>query len=323
MNAIDLNRSIDLSALVGTKLRKSGKFLIGPCPLCGGKDRFNIKFTEHGQRWFCRHCGDGKYHSAIDFIMRRDNIDFKTALERLGGDPFIAAAKPVEHIPDPTPAPPADWQHQAEQIIKVCRANLTLSSKGEKAFRWLNARGITDKVIDLWQLGYSAGQYIAGIWVERGITIPCMDCDTVVRYIKIRRPAGDPKYRKLKGSQSGVFGLHNVLSANTVILTEGEFDAMLLDHAIWENSEIGVATFGSSTDRLDPVTYGWAFQRAQRIIAAYDIDAAGLSGQTALSLISGKVTRAEIPQGKDITDYWKAGGDLAAWVQFQMEVHLG
>lgn len=316
MNATELNQTVDLSALVGTKLRRAGKFLIGPCPFCGGRDRFNIKFTNTGQRWFCRHCGEGKYHTPIDFIMRRDNVDFKTAVERLGGD--LVQVKPVQIIPDPTPPPDPNWQDQAEQIIKVCRANLTLSSVGEKAFHWLIARGITETVIDMWELGYSTGQKIAGIWVERGIVIPCMDCDTIVRYIKIRRPAGEPKYRKLKGSSSGLFGLHNVLCAHTVILTEGEFDCMLLDHLTWDMSGIGVATFGSATDRLDPVTWGWAFQRVKRIIAAYDIDAAGIKGQTALAQLSGRVTRAAIPQGKDITDFWKAGGDLRAWVEYQI-----
>lgn len=87
MNALQINQTADLVTLVGCgNLRKVGTYHIGPCPFCGGRDRFTIKHTQVADLWHCRQCGDGKYHTTIDFIMRRDGVDFKTAYQTLKGE---------------------------------------------------------------------------------------------------------------------------------------------------------------------------------------------------------------------------------------------
>lgn len=62
MNAQTINATFDLLALVehDTTLKAAGAYYIGPCPFCGGRDRFTVKATKDGPRWHCRHCGDGK-----------------------------------------------------------------------------------------------------------------------------------------------------------------------------------------------------------------------------------------------------------------------
>lgn len=60
----------------------------GPCPFCGGTDRFRVQ-PERG-RWFCRQCTGSPemsgWHDVIDYIQRRDNLSFTEACKRLGGD---------------------------------------------------------------------------------------------------------------------------------------------------------------------------------------------------------------------------------------------
>ena len=41
----------------GITIKRVGAELIGPCPVCGGRDRFAIHTTK--QLWHCRNCGVG------------------------------------------------------------------------------------------------------------------------------------------------------------------------------------------------------------------------------------------------------------------------
>lgn len=84
---IERARQTDMIALAQqyTKLnRESVHEWSGPCPMCGGDDRLHVK----GNAWFCRNCapvGDKGWHNAIDFLMMRERMDFKTAVATLTG----------------------------------------------------------------------------------------------------------------------------------------------------------------------------------------------------------------------------------------------
>lgn len=59
-----------------TTLKKVGHYYIGPCPFCGGKDRFTVKALRSKDLWICRQCGTGKYQDAIDYLMKRNGWGF-------------------------------------------------------------------------------------------------------------------------------------------------------------------------------------------------------------------------------------------------------
>jgi putative DNA primase/helicase len=66
----------------------------GPCPRCGGDDRFAIHIGK--QVFHCRICG-GKGGGTIDLVMWLDGVDFIRAVETLAGDrrePVVR--KPIE-----------------------------------------------------------------------------------------------------------------------------------------------------------------------------------------------------------------------------------
>ena len=72
----------------GVKLRRAGGELIGPCPACGGTDRFAINLKK--QIWNCRGCQAGG--DVIKLVQHIDGADFATAIETLAGTTVRAQA---------------------------------------------------------------------------------------------------------------------------------------------------------------------------------------------------------------------------------------
>jgi hypothetical protein len=64
------------------QLRRMGKRLVGPCPMCGGGARSG-RFEVLEDGWVCAVCQDGG--DVIRLIEQVEGIDFKAAIERLGG----------------------------------------------------------------------------------------------------------------------------------------------------------------------------------------------------------------------------------------------
>ena len=66
----------------GIRLRRAGRELVGPCPVCGGTDRFAV---HTGKRiWNCRGCGRGG--DVIALVQHIDGSTFRDAVKTLTGD---------------------------------------------------------------------------------------------------------------------------------------------------------------------------------------------------------------------------------------------
>ena len=79
---VDQARMSDILALAqahGARLRRSGTEFIGPCPRCGGHDRFGV--NRRKQLFNCRGCGKGG--GPIDLEMLLGDCDFVEAVRRL------------------------------------------------------------------------------------------------------------------------------------------------------------------------------------------------------------------------------------------------
>ena len=73
----------------------------GPCPFCGGKDRFVVRpdgrpSEGRAPSWFCRGCAP-KGGSVIDYVIRRQGVDFRAAVDLLARDHGLEAM-PAERI---------------------------------------------------------------------------------------------------------------------------------------------------------------------------------------------------------------------------------
>lgn len=69
----------------------------GPCPRCGGDDRFSVNVAK--QIYNCRHCEKGG--DVIDLVQHLDGVDFVTACTTLAGKPPKAKLNGNDHAAEP------------------------------------------------------------------------------------------------------------------------------------------------------------------------------------------------------------------------------
>lgn len=332
-----------------TTLKKTGvNWWCGPCPFCGGKDRFVLHNTGHGWRWLCRGCGDGKYHNVIDYVMQRDGAGFSEACEILGGGNYkdTVIYKPPENAPlvESQPNNADNWQEIANKIVQYSESNLWGNTPGsQKALDYLRKeRGLTDATIKKQRLGLSYGDYVGRIYVTGGIIIPAF-AKGQIWYIKIRllegirykcqnrdcretleKPGICPfcgeknKYRGVPGGKAAIYGLESLSKKSFAVLVEGEFDCMIVNQAIGEKYNIGVFTLGSQSAVFDWITWGKYLMPLEGILAAYDSDGTSDKGIQKIVATSDLIYPIVIPRlmpgDKDMTDFILAGGDLSSWI---------
>lgn len=330
--------------LVGqdTRLRRvaatNGGEYAGPCPFCGGRDRFRV-WPEQGRYW-CRGCG--KQGDAIQYLRDHDKLFFPEACRRLGAEPDqLPKARPVVpdvKIPDDN-SPSELWQKRAKAIVAWAQRELW-GHVGEKAFAYLREkRGLRDDTIRAWCLGFNPRELsdkpqawgLSGkpLRLARGIVMPCQE-EGATWYVKVRQPLkGDSlddyigggldealKYRHVRGSKVALCGAHTLVGHDAAFLTEGEFDAMLLEQEAGDL--VGVATMGSAQTQLAG-RWLWALRDCRRIFAAHDTDEAGAKGAATLQALSARVRLAPPLVGKDLTDFHLAGGKLKDWVRYHLQ----
>lgn len=257
MDAQTINQSYDLLALAmgDTKLKRSGAFYIGACPFCGGRDRFNLKQTAEGWRWFCRKCGDDKYHGAIDYIMRRDHLDFKQVLESLGGSVQIRPREMVKPQPPAITLPDQPWQSQHWREIERASKDLIESPQAHPGRDYLLSRSLDRATWEIYLLGFGY------VFNRPAIFIPWWDVDTfetitAIKYRFIDDQARDPKHRYMMaaGSVPILFGLHAAAGHDVLIFIEGEINAMSItrtsDHY---GLKIDALSFGSQSGNRENI----------------------------------------------------------------------
>jgi len=322
----------NLLGVIGGHLKRvagtNGGEYAGPCPFCGGRDRFRVQPDRPGGGgWFCRQCTGSPetsgWHDVIDYVQRRDNLTFTDACQHLGGDGHSAPPRRATPPPPPQPElslkepPTADWQARAWRIVEDCEAALWADDR-EPVRRWLtDERGLADETIRRWRLGFNEkARGLHGIWTWRGVTIPRWHGETLWA-VNVRRGQGQrPKYAQVKGGRTGLFGLDTLQDHGAAVLTEGEFDAMLLHQAAGDL--VGVVTFGSASPRHFETWLPWLL-RVKRLLVAYDNDAEGREGLEFWLKATKRAREMRVPEGKDVTDFHRAGGDLRAWVTYHLD----
>jgi putative DNA primase/helicase len=102
----------------------------GPCPMCGGKDRWRFTDIEGKGTWFCNHCHGG---NGVTLVMK------------FTGLPFQEAARRIEKVLGEVPAEPKRAERTDEQ--KRASLNALWRSVGpvrpdDPVDRWLHRRGV-------------------------------------------------------------------------------------------------------------------------------------------------------------------------------------
>lgn len=83
-------RAIQLCGFTPVKGSSKGKGRAGPCPDCGGRDRFSVHFQK--RKFNCRGCG-AKGVDALALALVGDHVSFVEACEDLSGEPRPARAR--------------------------------------------------------------------------------------------------------------------------------------------------------------------------------------------------------------------------------------
>jgi hypothetical protein len=311
-----------------TQLRKAattgGGEYSGSCPFCGGRDRFRVQpnsSKKDGGRWYCRGCGEGRWHDVFDYVMRRDGLNFPQAKKLIEGDnqtwkPIIQTKPkqaPIERDFDYD-----TWQTRAAEYITYCEKNL-LASIGDDTTDWLWKRGITENVIMQARLGYNpADIYDAPekwgypdnhdkIKLSHGLIIPNIDT-AGIHAIKVRRGDVDGKYKYIvvKGSGIWIYGAWTCTDCSSAFLFESELDALLA-----MSTGYGLGYLALPAGQFIHPHYTYIFGDLEHVIVMPDNDLPGMDHAEKLAKLDGFHVGLTPPEGKDITEYYELKHDMA------------
>jgi hypothetical protein len=339
--------AVDLLALItkDTQLKRvaatHGGEYAGPCPWCGGADRFHV-WPQQG-RWACLgrkegRSGCGRHGDAIQYIRERDQVSYAEACQILGVEPNRSprparvSATPPE---PPLTAPNQAWQEQGWHLVFASQPRLLASPAGYRAKSWLNhQRRLGDEILQAYGIGYHPAdrwdeRELWGlppekdktgkpkrVWLPRGIVIPWI-IDGDLWRINIRRPVGDPKYIGPPGAANGLFNADRLRPGAAVVLVEGEIDAITLDQ--WAGDLITpVATGSTAGSRCTRWIAKLAL--AAVVLVAYDVDANGAGDKAAawwLDVLPN--ARRWRPLWSDVNEMAVDGADLRAWVRVGLD----
>jgi len=115
----------------GIRLKRAGAELIGPCPRCGGTDRFGANIRK--QKWNCRGCGGRG--DVVDLVRHLDDCTFAEAVRTLTG--MSARSTSPAHPIAATPPPPPDGLKSANRIWRE-----TVGIAGTDGESYFDRRGI-------------------------------------------------------------------------------------------------------------------------------------------------------------------------------------
>lgn len=239
MNPEAIKQAIDLVDFVQgyTQLRqisRAGEYA-GPCPRCGGEDRFHVK----GQRFYCRQCyprgGD-----VIDLVQLLHGVDFREACRLLMEIPSFSSERPTTAPTQPivaaTPDPPAEevdgFQTSAAKTVLATTRKL-FSPEGVSGRAYLHDRGLTETTCRTYRLGFGLSFHPVRQRNEPAIFIPWLSHDGQ-RVEAVRLRFIDPattkaeRYALKPGSTPVVFGQHLLQPSAHLVIVEGEFNCMTL-----------------------------------------------------------------------------------------------
>lgn len=248
----------------------------------------------------CPFCGDENYHFYVDqnegpFFCHKCNKkgNLITLKKHFGDNPgngkqeetiLPAFQKPKPKAPNPGFA---EKYHQA--LLKQ-----------PETLKYLHDRGINQDSIDRFKIGF---------YQKNGtsfISIPHFQ-NGQLQNIKFRSlPPAEKTFRRIPDCKSILFNTDAVKKySDSIIITEGELDAITLIQAGLENVVSGTTGAGS----FGPDWIG-LLKPVKKIYLAYDADAAGQDGARSLAKRLGynRTFNIELPPGQDVNDFFQSNG---------------
>jgi DNA primase len=356
-NLIYRTKFVDLVAIVESDLgtgKRSGRWLMFTCPFHEDRKPSLAVINSDdssGSHWYCLGCG--KKGDAIDWLMEYQGKTFQEAIEELtNGSLGASKNSPSRRSVDADTVGRLEeaWVNRAWKLVD--RAAAALWNWKEKALfvetdpetgkqvslkmtplDWLFHRGLKENTIRTWRLGYIPfswydkshhwGLNTKPIYIPKGVLIPAFTSPERLYYLKIRLPDASPcKYLQISGGKQALFMAQTLLEGHdTAVFCEGEFDALLC----WQEAGdlAGFVSLGGASKQLtDVFDWGLYLLRTPKRLLIYDSDEAGQSGVYNLTWL-GNSRVVQVPRirehDRDITDLYKSGGALRAWLEKEIE----
>jgi DNA primase len=330
--AVPVARLVEAS---GIELKKGGKDLLGRCPFHEDATA-SLVVTPAKNLWHCFGCGVGG--GPIDWVMKRQGVSFRHAVELLKADAGLAelgtltprVSRTRAKLPTPV-ALDAGEQELLDQVIGYYQETLLASPE---ALAYLERRGIASReLIEQHRLGFAnrtlglrlpatqikAGAEVrgrlqkAGILRESGhehfngcLVVPVFDEAGHVTEVygrKITPNVNPPWHLYLPGPHRGVWNERALVGQAEVILTEALIDAMTFWCAGYRNVTAAYGVEGLTDDHLA------TFKRhgVRRVLIAFDRDDAGERGADKaaerLMAVGIECYRVQFPKGMDANEY--------------------
>lgn len=256
LDTAELKGRVDIQDLAGryAELRKwSGAELAGPCPKCGGADRFHV----NAEGWFkCYQCHP-KRADVVELVQFLGLAgDFKEAarwLQDYAGGALASLptpkAPPTPAASAPKPWPDPDWQRSARAKLAAAVARLA-GPAGDPGRAYLAGRGLQPETWQAWGLGFDPEKWDPAQERKRpAIVIPwhwgAKLCALKYRFLDSKEK-GD-RFTSKGGGEQRLFGLQMRQPAGVLILIEGELNAL----SVWQAARAGglcgldVVSFGA------------------------------------------------------------------------------
>lgn len=291
------------------------------CPLHNEEKGYS--FVVYEDHWICfGKCGHGG--DAISWLMEYHNVSFQEACERLSSGDLPKLQQPLHKSKNTGPVlsepPDGDWRSRAEEVVKQAEVNLW-GEEGKRALRYLKEqRGLTETTILEARLGYVPGDYrdwktMHGLTIPCGITIPWY-ADQVLWGIKVRRAGGQQRYQQVSGGniKGCLYLADTILPGLPLMITEGEFDALIVRQTA--KGVVCVTSIGSAANMQINSKWFTKLISVPSILLRMDEDQAGQGAVAQISTLSRAVKDVQVPQGKDINDFYLIAGNknIRQWI---------
>jgi len=316
-----------------SELRREGAGeYAGPCPKCGGSDRFHV--NEREGWWFCRQChtkrGDG-----IELLRwLTPGLSFAEAVAQLTGSGVLSASSPATRRQPqrrPPAAQPADWRKSTEALVAAAHERLW-GHQGEAARAYLESRGLHSGTWLTYGLGFRTDAPLPGTsgkqrapaivlpWRSKTLGVYAVryrflseqrytDLDGKERAEKLVAETGSQFAGRLFGGQAlpeFVFmpvseGQQTAEALRWLLVIEGEINCMSC-HQVAHETGLDVMSLGSESAHLSPVAVQFA-QRYGRVLVWAD---KGKIAQQLMQALPGAYG-IRSPGGQDANDLLRAG----------------
>ena len=336
----EVKRRTDLAALIRSRgvVLTGGEAgnLVGRCPFHNDETP-SLVVTPAKGLWRCMSPACGATGNAIQFIMKKDGLSFRHAVELLrapSAAAFTAQPKRARVLASPV-ALDADDQTLLRQVVDYYAERLRDPQAGAAARGYLEKRGLgSAEAIAAHGIGFAdrtlglrlpertrkAGAEIRerleklGLYRESGrehfngcVVFPLLDQDGAIlglygRKIVENQTAGLAKHLYLPGPHRGLWN-PAALNSPEVILCEAVVDAL----SFWENGHRNVTTAYGVEGFSDEMLDAFVAAKVARVFIAFDRDEGGEIGAAKVGarlMARGiECRRVLFPHGQDANDY--------------------